>query len=99
MYGNIEILERHGEKLIELICKDASGGLEVWKSTAFALLDVLMSYDRKYHWLHFLEQRGFLHHFVDELIQQDEPLQRSLTSPELLKLIYVYESKMSLFSH
>lgn len=99
IHGNVEILERFGEKLIELICKDASGSAEVWKSTCFALLDVLMSYDRKYHWLQFLEQRGFLRHFIDDLVQQDESLQRALTSFDLLRLIYVYESKMSLFTH
>lgn len=100
MRGNIEILERHGDKLIELICKDAaSGSSEVWKCTAFALLDTLMSYDRKYFWLNLLEQRGFLRLFVNEIIQQDQFLQKSILSNDLLKLIFVYESRMSFFIH
>jgi hypothetical protein len=99
IYGNIDILEYSGEKLIELICHDAADGLEVWKAASFALLDSLISFDKKQNWLRFLEQRGFLRHFIEEIYLQDQALQQSLLSPDLVKIIYVYESKMSLLLH
>ena len=124
IFGNIDILEHSGgDKLIELICQDASDGFDVWKSISFSLLDSLISYDRKYYWLEYLEQRGYLRHFIDDLLQQDQfilfHLQKSKqsggnsggssssnaaggspsSSSELLRLIYVYQSKLSLFLH
>jgi hypothetical protein len=98
MHGNMRILEElAGDKLIEVLAKDASDSSPLWRSVAFSTLDLLVHYDAQSKWLNYLTHRGYLRQFLEDIVRQDEALLSLLTtSPESLTLLYVFESKLSL---
>jgi len=85
---NQSIIESYGDNFLEVVCRDASDGPELWKNTAFALLDSLCKLDEKIsdirkkkgeerrqnYVLSFLVRRNFLSHFVGNLKRDDEKL-------------------------
>ncbi|KAL6046331.1 hypothetical protein QOT17_022255 [Balamuthia mandrillaris] len=102
---NFDILEGAGEKLMEVISSDACHATKVWKSVAFATLDVLLADDRKHSRLQFLSHRGYLRDFLDIFIhsnnnKEDNMLQVLLRPDDAaaLKQVYVYESTVSMLS-
>ena len=66
---------------------------------AFSLLDAVVQLDWQRRWLNFLSLRGFLRHMIEGLTKEDPNLQSALDpSPEPLKALYIYESKMALLA-
>lgn len=64
-----------------------------------AVVDSITSIDWRNRWLIFLNTKGYLRHLVESLLLEDENLQTALNpSPEPLKSLYVYESRMVSFS-
>lgn len=62
---------------------------------ACAVLDAVISIDWRQRWMSFVNTKGYLRHFVESLLLEDESLQTALLpTPEPLKSLYVYESKM-----
>ena len=62
---------------------------------ACAVLDSIVAIDWRNRWLQYLSTKGYLRHLVESLLLEDENLQNALRpSPEPLKSLYVYESKM-----
>ncbi|KAG4097647.1 hypothetical protein H8356DRAFT_1308894 [Neocallimastix lanati (nom. inval.)] len=85
---NQSIIESYGDDFLEVVCRDASDGPELWKNSAFALLDSLCKLNeivsdikktkgeekRHNYVLSFLVRRNFLSHFVGNLKRDDEKL-------------------------
>lgn len=66
---------------------------------AFSLLDAIIDIDWQQRWLMFLNLKGYLRHMVESLVKDDESLQAMLDpSPEPLRALYIYESKMALLA-
>ena len=62
---------------------------------SLSLLDSIISLDWQGSWLRFMSQRGFLQTLCASIQWEDESLQKMLLpSPEALKALYIYESKM-----
>ena len=62
---------------------------------ACAVLDSIISIDWRHRWMRYLIKKGYLRHLVESVLLEDENLQNALRpSPEPLKSLYVYESKM-----
>ena len=110
--GNYAILDGVGERLIKTICQDACDATDVWKAVAFSALDVLITYDRKHHWLALLCHSGYLAHFIADIKAKENDLVNLLKpNPgkykdkklanlvlDTIRPLYVYESKMSLLT-
>ncbi|CAH1799487.1 unnamed protein product [Owenia fusiformis] len=96
---NVATISSYGPNFIEIICKDACDGHDVGRMLALAALDAIVDTDRHHQWLQFMTSKGYLQHLIDSLLQDNEQLQAMLNpSPEPLKALYIYESKMSLLT-
>ncbi|XP_051513137.1 nuclear pore complex protein Nup205-like isoform X2 [Myxocyprinus asiaticus] len=96
---NLAIIESYGTALMEVVCRDACDGHEIGRMLALAVLDKVLSIDRQCQWLLYLCNSGYLRVLVENLRQDDVALQTLLTpQPPLLKPLYIYESKMALFT-
>ena len=95
----VEILQSFGDKLIDVLCHDCTGGHDVVKMLALACIDLLLDIDNITQFIHFVSSRGYLAHIIDSLLKTDPKLCRVLDNqPENLKALYVYESKMAMLS-
>lgn len=95
----VEILQSFGDKLIDILCHDCTGGHDVCKMLALSCIDMLLDIDTMSQFIHFVSTRGYLAHIIDSLVKQDQKLCRVLDNqPENLKALYVYESKMAMLS-
>lgn len=95
----VEILQSFGDKLIEILCHDCTGGHDVVKMLALACIDLLLDIDNMTQFIHFVSSRGYLAHIIDSLLKTDQKLCRVLDNqPENLKALYVYESKLAMLS-
>ena len=66
---------------------------------AFSLLDAIVQIDWQKRWLNYLNLKGYLRHMIEGLTKEDHSLQTMLDpSPEPLKALYIYESKMALLT-
>ena len=96
--GNYTIIQGYSDKLLHIICEDASSSSDTWRIVAFSLLDILMKYDRKQEWLLRIFNSGFLANYLNDIKTEESELMKLLTpNPESLKILYVYESKLSFF--
>lgn len=94
-----EILQSFGDKLIDILCHDCTGGHDVVKMLALACIDLLLDIDNMTQFIHFVASRGYLAHIIDSLLKTDSKLCHVLDNqPENLKALYVYESKMAMLS-
>ncbi|KAI8379152.1 nucleoporin Nup186/Nup192/Nup205 [Radiomyces spectabilis] len=88
-------------KLLELLCRDASDGLDIWKTTAYTTLNslyVLASSVKNGAVLSFLLKENFLRYTIDMLRREDLALRDVLEQVDApLVPLYIYEAKMSLF--
>ena len=67
---------------------------------AMATVDTILAMDKHATWLRFLQSKGYLQHLIGSLLQDDQNLQRMLNpSPEPLRALYMFESKIVSFSH
>lgn len=95
----VEILQSFGDKLIDVLCHDCTGGHDVVKMLALSCIDLLLDIDNITQFIHFVSSRGYLAHIIDSLLKTDPRLCRVLDNqPESLKALYVYESKMAMLS-
>ncbi|KAL5524938.1 hypothetical protein ACEPAF_8807 [Sanghuangporus sanghuang] len=89
------------ERLVTTISKDAMNGIDVWKTIAFTLLEILgrlSRLDSKQAFLNTLERYGLLSNFAHSIVDADSSLQDTLRSePDDLNPLFVYETKMSFF--
>lgn len=95
----VEVFSSFGDKLIDILCHDCTGGLEICKMLAFSCVDMLLDIDSMTNFIQFISKRGYLSHLIDSLIKSDVQLCRILeNSPDNFKALYVYESKMAMLS-
>ncbi|XP_067131322.1 LOW QUALITY PROTEIN: nuclear pore complex protein Nup205 [Centruroides vittatus] len=94
-----EAILEFGETIMEIVCRDACSGHDITKMLALSLLDMAIFLDHQHRWLNFLISRGYLRHFIDSLLKDDKELQNILTKgSNSLRSVYVFESKLSLFT-
>ncbi|KNC53302.1 uncharacterized protein AMSG_08796 [Thecamonas trahens ATCC 50062] len=105
--GNAKIVAAAGEALLDVLCRDASHGKQVWQALAFSALNVLVAAVGSGSLLQYMKTHGYLRVFLDDLDKQDSLLSSVLTSSatgtgvELgsaaaLRALHVYEAKMAL---
>ena len=122
LVGNLAIINSYGDKLFDVLCRDASDGNGLWRTIAFSALEALYtlsSHEKPNRILNFMVKRNFLSDFVRVLIQREDSglslLLRSepgidlfcifhsfvinycIQVAEILRLFFIFESKMSLF--
>ncbi|XP_070580305.1 nuclear pore complex protein Nup205-like [Ptychodera flava] len=97
--NNVSVITSYGENLMEMVCRDTCDGHDVGRMLAFSVIDCIVSFDKHQRWLSFLTSKGYLRHLIEGIVQDDQALQSMLKpTPEPLKALYVYESKMSLLA-
>ncbi|EAT37498.1 AAEL010526-PA [Aedes aegypti] len=95
----VEIVQSFGDKLIDILCHDCTGGLDICKMLALSCIDMLLDMDSMANVIQFISKRGYLSHLIDSLLKNDGKLCRILDNqPENMKALYVYESKMAMLS-
>ncbi|XP_055523518.1 nuclear pore complex protein Nup205 [Wyeomyia smithii] len=95
----VEIFQQFGEKLIDILCHDCTGGHDICKMLALSCIDMLLDMDSMTNVIQFISKRGYLSHLIDSLLKNDGKLCRILDNqPENMKALYVYESKMAMLS-
>ncbi|XP_065083337.1 nuclear pore complex protein Nup205 [Ochlerotatus camptorhynchus] len=95
----VEIVQSFGDKLIDILCHDCTGGLDICKMLALSCVDMLLDMDSMANVIQFISKRGYLSHLIDSLLKNDGKLCRILDNqPENMKALYVYESKMAMLS-
>lgn len=95
----LPVLSSYGEPFMDTVCRDSCDGHDVGRMLAFSLLDAIIAVDWQHRWLNYLNLKGYLKHMVDGLAHEDHMLQSMLDpSPEPLKALYIYESKMALLT-
>ncbi|XP_063402892.1 nuclear pore complex protein Nup205-like [Mytilus trossulus] len=95
---NVATILSYGNHFMDTVCRDACDGHDVGRMLALSVLDKILSMDKFQQWLNFMTSKGYLQHLVDSLINDDNQLQSLLGSNPQLKVLYIYESKMSLLT-
>uniref|UniRef100_A0A1B0FYB5 Uncharacterized protein n=1 Tax=Phlebotomus papatasi TaxID=29031 RepID=A0A1B0FYB5_PHLPP len=94
-----DVFSTCGDKLIDILCHDGSGGHDICRMLALSCIDMLLDMDSMSTCIQFISKRGYLAHIIDSLVKSDEQLCHVLeTMPDNLKALYVYESKMAMLS-
>ncbi|KAF9202617.1 hypothetical protein BGZ49_007244 [Haplosporangium sp. Z 27] len=97
--GNQVLVAEAGERLLEIICRDASDTDQVCKIAAFTLLNTLYGLFEKEvtnRVLLHLVQRNYLKHFIDIMAREDLELQASVKG-RVSRMPIVSETRMTLF--
>lgn len=93
----VDVFISVGDKIVDIICQDCTGGHDICKMLAMSCLDMLFDMDPMVSFVQFIARRGYLSHIVDSLIKTDRELCRVLEQvPDNMKALYVYESKMAM---
>ncbi|XP_045195259.2 nuclear pore complex protein Nup205-like [Mercenaria mercenaria] len=96
---NISSILSYGDTFMDLLCRDACDGLDVGRMLALSVLDCILMMDKFNQWLTFISSKGYLQHLVDSLSADDDKLMSVLAgSVDNLKVLYLYESKLSLLT-
>ncbi|XP_053982005.1 nuclear pore complex protein Nup205 [Hylaeus volcanicus] len=97
-YATIQVINSFGNKLMNILCHNCSGGHDVCKMLALSCLDKILELDYDNAWVIYLASRGYLKHMIDSLSESDNML-RSMLQPEprTLRPLYLYEAKMATF--
>ncbi|KAI9208816.1 nucleoporin Nup186/Nup192/Nup205 [Polychytrium aggregatum] len=103
---SLHSIENGGERIYEVICRDAVDGDAIWKTVAFSVLASLVNLRNKSSnnrganrdLVGFLTRRSFLRSFVANLAKDDEVLQLLIRdgAEDRLDALYIYETKMTL---
>ncbi|XP_059616837.1 nuclear pore complex protein Nup205 [Phlebotomus argentipes] len=94
-----DVFSTCGDKLIDILCHDGSGGHDICRMLALSCIDMLLDMDSMSTCIQFISRRGYLAHIIDSLMKSDDQLCHVLeTMPDNLKALYVYESKMAMLS-
>ncbi|KAF9586102.1 hypothetical protein BGW38_009637 [Lunasporangiospora selenospora] len=97
--GNRVLVSEAGDRLLDVICKDASDVDQVCKIAAFTLLNTLYGLFEKEvtnRVLVHLVQRNYLKHFIEIMAREDLELQASVKG-RVSRVPIVNETKMTLF--
>ncbi|KAJ3332895.1 hypothetical protein HDU76_012695 [Blyttiomyces sp. JEL0837] len=104
LLGNLTTIESYGDRLYEILCRDASDGADVWKGVAFSLLEALYalsSHEKPNKILTFMVKRNFLNDFIKVIQARDDLNMQALldssesdASSNLLPSIWVFQSKL-----
>jgi hypothetical protein len=95
---NARILDSTGLQLLQIVSKDADSGVHLNRTSAFALLDLLMRYDRNHHYLNFLDRQGYIQSYIADFGRQDFLLQELIKpGPKVTTELLAYSAKMSFF--
>lgn len=98
--ANLRVLKINASRLLDVICRDALEGDDVWKTVAFTLLDALYYLtrrDRSNIVLEYLYSSNYLRRFVQSLREATEDLQDVMSeTPKSLNHLYIHEAKTSL---
>ncbi|KAL3882663.1 hypothetical protein ACJMK2_028981 [Sinanodonta woodiana] len=96
---NITTILSYGDKLMDLVCRDACDGLDVGRMLALSVLDTILTMDKFQQWQSFLSSKGYLQHLIDSIASDDSSLVDLLGFKlSILKSLYLFESKMSLLT-
>lgn len=94
---NFAILESAGVRLIETIASDAAHSLNLWRSLAFSLLDVLIGDDHNNKRLAHLSQKGFIRHCLDAFNQEQDTMSFIFSADDAaLREAIVFDSELSM---
>lgn len=97
-FATIQVVNAFGEKFMDIICHNCSGGHDVCKMLALSCLDKILELDCDNAWVIYLSSRGYLKHMIDSLLDSDGPLKFMVQlDPQNLKPLYLYEAKMATF--
>ena len=90
------------DRFMEMVCRDACDGQGIRASLSLAAIDAMVSLDAangNNRWLTFLQRRGFLNLFVNEILDRDrELIQQLAPSPSSLLPLYLHQAKMTLLN-
>lgn len=93
----VEVVTAVGDKIIDILCHDCTGGHDICKMLAMSCIDMLLEMDPMITFIQFISRRGYLAHVVDSLMKTDQQLCHVLdVQPENMKALYVYEPKMAM---
>ncbi|VVC86984.1 unnamed protein product, partial [Leptidea sinapis] len=94
----VEVINNFGDNLCSIVCSDCvGGGHDVCRMVALSCLDTLIEINPASDWMNTLTNQGYLRSLIDGLLQDDEGLKEALEpSPKSLRVLYVYESKITL---
>ncbi|XP_015437723.1 PREDICTED: nuclear pore complex protein Nup205 [Dufourea novaeangliae] len=97
-YATIQVINSFGNKLMDILCHNCSGGHDVCKMLALSCLDKILELDYDNAWILYLTSRGYLKHMIDGLLESDNMLRSMLQpEPQTLRPLYLYEAKMATF--
>lgn len=97
-YATIQVINSFGNKLMDILCHNCSGGHDVSKMLALSCLDKILELDYDNAWIMYLTSRGYLKHMIESLLESDKMLQNMLhPEPQTLRPLYLYEAKMATF--
>lgn len=97
-YATIQVINSFGDKLMDILCHNCSGGHDVCKMLALSCLDKILELDCDNDWVIYLASRGYLKHMIDSLLESDSLLRCILQpDPQTLRPLYLYEAKMAAF--
>lgn len=107
-YASRSALQKHNisavrsclDKLLAVVCLDASAGHEVWQTVSFTMLDAIASVvghgQAGSKLVTALAKQGYLQNFVSSIKESEgELLETLVPDPESLNALYAYEAKMS----
>ncbi|KAJ3026095.1 UNVERIFIED_CONTAM: hypothetical protein HDU68_006204 [Siphonaria sp. JEL0065] len=112
LLGNAKVITECGERLLEVVCRDAVTTDSVLKTTSFSVLEALYYLtsrtsagagggEKENGVLGFLVRRNFLAGFISGVGKQEDVAIQSLMQsdpvPENWAQLFVFEAKMSLF--
>ncbi|KAK0157412.1 hypothetical protein PV328_011157 [Microctonus aethiopoides] len=97
-YATIQVINGFGDKLMDIVCHNCSGGHDVCKMLALSCLDKILELDCDNTWIVYLSSRGYMKHLIDGLIESNNLLISMLQpDPTTLRPLYLYEAKMAAF--
>ncbi|KAJ3096184.1 hypothetical protein HDU97_006167 [Phlyctochytrium planicorne] len=88
--GNLSVINSYGDRLLEILCKDASDGPILLKTVSFSVLDslcCLSSHEKPNRIVHFMTQRNYLNDFVRNLTKREDKAIQNLLRNEIEKLL------------
>lgn len=93
----VEVFHAAGDKIVDILCHDCTGGHDVCKMLALSCIDMLLDIDSMVNFIQFISRRGYLAHLIDSVLKADNELCRILECvPDNMKALYVYESKLAM---
>lgn len=94
-----EVFHLFGDKLMDILCHDCITGQDICKMLSFACIESMLHLDSTASYVNFISKRGYLAHLIDGLYKSDTILSEILKNiPKNMRALYVYESKMAMFS-